>query len=186
MPARPVGDPSAGVFRIDGIGVVDVAEDRLAPAWIIGSMLGNAVSDGTRISSPGLSAGLCLGKVQQMNRGSPGAGEHDVLHAEVRGQLLLKGLGFRPQDVVAAFNDLQDPPIDCLTLIHQGERDFFDKVCHDFLNYSALQTCRVYFATGVNITALDVHSALFGLSTALTRSEPIPLQTCTRPSGAGR
>ena len=69
-----------------------------------------------------------LRDVQQMHRRRPGRGEHDVLHAEVRRQLLLERLALGPEDIVAAFDDFQNAPIDRLALINTRKGYFLHDV----------------------------------------------------------
>ena len=70
------GDSLAGVFGIDGVGVVDVAED--GP----GADMDHRLDAGKRRQrrDEDFIAGLeALGDMQEMHGGRPGTGEHDCL-----------------------------------------------------------------------------------------------------------
>src|SRR5438067_1014417 len=94
------------------------------PQWIIGSMLGNAVSDGTRISSPALRCPnwICA----RWSRCTAAVHDDDSTQCgtpEPRRQLLLERPALRAQDVVPPLDDLQDAAVDDFAVMDARERD---------------------------------------------------------------
>ena len=112
------GDLSRGIFRIDHISVIDITEDRFGPD--VDHRL-DAWKCGERWHQHFVAAVQSLGNMQQMHRCRPGRGKHDVLHAKISRQLLLKRLAFRPEDVIAAMDDVENAAVDFFALINARE-----------------------------------------------------------------
>ena len=125
MPRVLAGDAPAGVLGVDGVGIVDVTEDRSRPGMDHRLDAGKGCQRGHQDLVAGLEfAGHGLGHVQQVDGGRPGTGQDDVLHAEVRGQFLLERLALGAEDIVAALDDLQDSAVDHFALVNARKRDF--------------------------------------------------------------
>ena len=109
------------VLGIDGVGVVDVAEDRLGAD--VNHRL-NAGERGERRHQHLIARLEPLRHVQQVHCGCPGAGQHYVRHVEVRRELLFEFLAFRPEDVIAALDDVEDAAVNQLAVIDARKRNF--------------------------------------------------------------
>jgi hypothetical protein len=58
--------------------------------------------------------------MEQVDGGGPTAGEHHVADAEIGGELRFECFAFGAEDVVAAFDDLEDSAVDGLALVDAG------------------------------------------------------------------